>query len=184
MRYYLAISENSETRDDFANVLKALEADSGVVLRVSLDGSKSGRGPKEGSIEFYADAEAANRVAEKISGWRFFPARHLKDAPDNNEFIDTLGPNPAFTDYRVKQPEVTADMEQFLLVGGKAGADFNAAAVVLMKEASVRLTGWEDHTNKRDSSLSGMFTVAAKDRATVEAVARKLPQWVIAPGCR
>ena len=181
MRHYLAITENSETRDDFANVVAALQADPGVVLRASLDGSKKGQDAKSGSIEFYADAEAADRVSKMISGWRLVPTKWLRDAPDNNEYIDTLGPNPSFTDYRVKQPEITPDMEEFLLVGGKTGTDFNAAAVVLMKEASVRLTGWADHTKKENSSLSGMFTVAAKDRATVEAVARKLALWVIAP---
>ena len=183
MIYYLAVTQNTEDRDTFATFLAALKDDPGVVLRTSLDGSKGQRGGTSGSIEFYADKEAVERLAAKTHGWRMIPSRHMKTAPDNNEEIDTLGPNPEFTDHRVKQPEVTPDMQEYLLVGGKTATDFNAAAIVLMKEPSVRLTDWADHSKKAGSSLSGMFTVVAKDAETVEAVARKLPQWVIVPPC-
>ncbi len=183
MHHFLAITGNTENRENFADLLATLAADPGVVLRASLDGSKGGRGDKDGSIEFYADEEAGERLSAKISGWRFVPTGSLKQAPDNNEIIDTLGPNPEFTDHRVKQPEATQGMQEYLLVGGKTGTDFNAAATVLLKEPSVKLVGWVDHRNKAKSSLSGMFTVVAKDAETVEAVARKLPQWVIVPPC-
>jgi hypothetical protein len=182
MRSYLATSNNNEPGESFAVLLAVLEAHPGVVLRTSFDDSKKEPGATTGTIDFFADEKAAREISEQVKGWYFVRTHILRDhAPDNNAPIETLGPEPTFTDHRVKQPELAVGMTEFLLVGGKAGTDFNAAAVVLLKEPSVRLTGWEDHSTKADSSLSGMFTVAANDRKTVEALARKLPKWVIAP---
>ncbi len=179
MHLFLAIASNDDTRENFASVLATLEADPGVVLRASLDGSKSGRSEKDGSIEFYADWETGKRLAEKTQGWQLFPSRKVKDAPDNNEEIDTLGPNPAFTDHRVRQPEATEATAQYVLTGKKASADFNAAAVILMKDPTTTLLGWNDSSNDRKSDLSGQFVVAAKDAETIIALAQKLPQWKV-----
>lgn len=179
MHLFFAIASNSDTRENFASVLAALESDPGVVLRVSLDGSKGGRSEKDGSIEFYADEEAGKRLAEKTQGWRLFPSRKVKDAPDNNEEIDTLGPNPEFTDHRVRQPEATVETAQYVLTGKKASADFNAAAAILMKDPTTTLLGWNDTRNDRQSDLSGQFVVAAKDPETIIALAQKLPQWKV-----
>ena len=184
MYRFLALASNDETRETFANVLAALEADPGVVLRGSLDGRKGGRSEKDGFVEFYADEQAGQRLAEKVPGWTLVPSRRLKYAPDNNELPDEeevrlIGPNPEYTDHRVKQPEVTEATAQYVLSGKKASADFNAAAAVLMKDSTIRLLEWEDSRNDRKTDLSGQFIVAAKDVDTIIAVAQKLPQWKV-----
>ncbi len=176
MRKYLALRdhEDSDSLNDVVNVLKATP---GIAVQWSRDQAVEGNAPYA-AVVLFANDSAEERIEEIAKGWLAADIGAVPASPDNDAPFGSVSKSAGFVDQRVKQPPMTAEMEPWLAFSqkNKASLDFNDAAAMLLKQPTVRLVEWHDHSAK-DNGVRASFILAARDEQDVQKVIDQMPGW-------